>query len=198
LECFFPGQATGEAVYLTLTNMAGIQSVPAGRLPATWPSHLGQVPPSVDYNMTGHTYRYYDGDPLYPFGYGLSYTTFLNTSLTLSATSLPGGNPITATVGLLNSGNLDAQEVVQLYLEWTNATIPVPKIQLVGYRRVYIRANQHLLLDFVVPPERMAVWADDVGWVYVKGVTSLYAGGQQPNQRTVTRSNTVRASFNIV
>jgi beta-glucosidase len=198
LECFFPGQTTGEAIYGTLTASAGPSSVPAGRLPATWPSHLGQVPPITNYNMTGHTYRYYMGDPLYPFGYGLSYTSFLYTSLTLSPTSLPAGKPITASVGVLNTGKFDADEVVQVYIEWTNATIPVPKLQLSAYYRVFLKAGEHRVLDLVVGAERLSVWQESVGWTYVKGMTTIYAGGQQPNQRTMAGSNTLKASFNIV
>jgi beta-glucosidase len=198
LECFFPGQTTGQAIYGTLTASAGPSSVPAGRLPATWPSHLGQVPSITNYSMAGHTYRYYKGDPLYPFGYGLSYTTFLYTSLTLSSTSMPAGKPITASVGVLNTGKWDADEVVQVYLEWTNASIPVPKLQLVAFYRVFLKAGEHRVLDLVVGAERMSVWQEGVGWTYIKGLTTIYAGGQQPNQRTTASSNTLKAAFDIV
>jgi len=69
------------------------------------------VPEITNYDMAGHTYRYYNGEPLYPFGYGLSYTTFLYTSLTMSSKTITGGQNITLTVGVLNSGKFDADEV---------------------------------------------------------------------------------------
>jgi beta-glucosidase len=178
MECFFPGETTGVALYQTLTATGGTNSVPAGRMPATWPSYLLQVPPITDYNMAGHTYRYYDGEPLYPFGYGLSYTTFLYTSLTTSPETITGGQNITATVGVLNTGKFDADEVIQLYVSWPSTDLKVPKIQLVAFARETFTAGDHKLVSLVITPERIAAWGDN-GWTYVKGSMKLFAGGQR-------------------
>jgi beta-glucosidase len=198
LECFFPGQATGDAIYATLTATGGVNSVPAGRLPATWPSYLSQVPPVTDYNMAGHTYRYFDGEPLYPFGYGLSYSSFLYTSLMVSPPgNMIGGQNFTATVGVLNTGNYDADEVVQVYISWPEqSSIPVPQVQLVAFNRITLHRGEHRVIDLEVAAERVAVWADN-GWTYIKGLMTVYAGGQQPNQRTNVGSNVLKVSVSV-
>jgi len=198
VQCFYPGQATGKALYTTLTASGGPASVPAARLPSTWPSYLAQVPPITNYNMSGHTYRYFDGEPLYPFGYGLSYTSFLYTSLTVNpAVSINGGQNFTATVGVLNTGRYDADEVVQVYMSWPKQKlIPVPRLQLVAFHRVTLKQGEHKVIDLDVAAERFAVWGDD-GWTFIKGTMTVYAGGQQPDQRTSVGSNVLRATLSV-
>lgn len=110
LECFFPAQATGDALYNVLTA-TGPGSVPAGRLPATWPVDIDQVPPITDYTMAGRTYRYSESYPLYPFGYGLSYSDFSYSHLTVSPTSVQPGDDVIVSVGVKNLGPYDADEV---------------------------------------------------------------------------------------
>jgi beta-glucosidase len=198
LQCFYPGQAAGEALYRTLTATRGPSSVPTARLPATWPSYLKQVPPITDYNMAGHTYRYFDGEPLYPFGYGLSYSSFLYTSLTLSpAVNISAGQDFTATVGILNTGSYDADEIVQVYISWPEqSSIPVPRLQLVAFRRVRLSQGEHKVISLNVSAERFAVWGDN-GWTFIKGMMTVYAGGQQPNQRTSVGSNVLKTTVAV-
>ncbi|XP_042295708.1 probable beta-D-xylosidase 5 [Sceloporus undulatus] len=137
LACFFPAQATGLAIAKVLLGADGTN--PAGRLPATWPAGMHQVPPMENYTMAGRTYRYYgDEAPLYPFGYGLSFTTFRYSDLVLGANVLPICGNLTASVVVENVGSRDGEEVVQLYLRWGKATVPVPRWQLVGFHRVLV------------------------------------------------------------
>lgn len=192
IECFFPSQATGLAIARILLNEDGAN--PAGRLPATWPAHLDQVPPMENYSMEGRTYRYYGNKvPLYPFGYGLSYTTFIYSQLTLSTTSLPICGNLTVSVQVQNSGKRDGDEVVQLYLRWGQASVPVPQWQLVGFTRATIAAGQILKLEFKVTYNQRAIWTDQ--WMLEPGAFSLFAGGQQPFQQTSTGSNVLQADF---
>nr|KAG5696799.1 hypothetical protein BaRGS_012822 [Batillaria attramentaria] len=118
LECFFPAQTTGTALLHVLTNYGGTSS-PAGRLPNTWPLLASDIPPMVDYSMTGRTYRYFDGDPLYPFGYGLSYTTFSYSDLK-TPHSLSPNHDLTLSVTVTNTGNYTADGVTWYYYETPN------------------------------------------------------------------------------
>ncbi|ELU13850.1 hypothetical protein CAPTEDRAFT_222124 [Capitella teleta] len=201
LACFFPAQATGQALFRTLT-MADGQSAPAGRLPATWPLDPEQVPSMTNYSMAGHTYRYFDQDrSLYPFGYGLSYSSFQYSHLCFNASSIIGGEAIAVTVQVKNTGNYPSYEVVQVYLSWPNDSlnIPKPEIQLVGFSRPYVGNGQSVKVEFKVKADQMAVWVDDTtGFGFIPGKMTLYVGGQQP--RTVTRapSNVLTKQFSLV
>ena len=90
---------------------------PAGRLPVTFYKDVSQLPPFEDYSMKGRTYRYFEGTPLYPFGYGLSYTTFSYSGLTVPTNAVPAGSPVVAEVTVTNTGKRAGDEVAQLYLE---------------------------------------------------------------------------------
>lgn len=110
LSCGYPAQSTGEALRRSLT-MSEPQAAPAGRLQATWPLNLDQVPKITDYTMQGRTYRYYVGEPLYPFGFGLSYTSFSYTRLSISPSVITQGDNVTVEVCLKNTGSYDSDEV---------------------------------------------------------------------------------------
>ncbi|XP_017683744.1 PREDICTED: probable beta-D-xylosidase 2 [Lepidothrix coronata] len=194
LACFFPAQATGLAIARVLLGEAGAS--PAGRLPATWPAGMHQVPPMENYTMEGRTYRYYGQEaPLYPFGYGLSYTTFHYRDLVLSPPVLPVCANLTVSVVLENTGPRDGEEVVQLYLRWEQSSVPVPRWQLVAFRRVAVPAGQETKLSFQVLAEQRAVWAQ--GWLLEPGTFTLFAGGQQPGQRTRAPSEVLSARFGV-
>ncbi|KAM9369662.1 uncharacterized protein LRP34_010269 [Phaethornis superciliosus] len=194
LACFFPAQATGLAITRVLLGEMGAN--PAGRLPATWPMGMHQVPPMENYTMEGRTYRYYGQEaPLYPFGYGLSYTTFQYQDLVLSPTSLPLCANLSVSVVLENTGQRDGEEVVQLYLRWEQSSVPVPRWQLVAFRRVAIPAGQETKLSFQVTAEQRAVWAQD--WHLEPGTFTLFAGGQQPGQQTRAPSEVLSSQFTV-
>ncbi|XP_046577964.1 LOW QUALITY PROTEIN: probable beta-D-xylosidase 7 [Haliotis rubra] len=196
LECFFPAQATGEALRRVMIN-EGPGSNPAGRMPATWPASEDQIFNITDYSMEGKTYRYFKGDPLYPYGYGLSYTqfsyVFLETPITITA-----GQDLHGMVGLGNMGNIDGDEVIQVYIQWINATQPTPQLQLAWFDRVTIPANGNVKVNFTVSAESMAVWVDNKGWVVEEGAMMLHVGGQQPSQKKKISSNVISDSYKIV
>ncbi|KAM7083433.1 uncharacterized protein J5F26_013810 isoform 1-T1 [Ciconia maguari] len=194
LACFFPAQATGLAIAKVLLGEAGAS--PAGRLPATWPAGMHQVPPMENYTMEGRTYRYYGQEaPLYPFGYGLSYTTFQYRDLVLSPPALPACANLSVSVVLENTGQRDGEEVVQLYLRWEQSSVPVPRWQLVAFRRVAVPAGRQTKLSFQVVAEQRAIWAQD--WRLEPGTFTLFAGGQQPGQQTRAPSEVLSARFTV-
>ena len=112
LESWYAGEEGGAAIAETLSG----KNNPAGRLPVTFYTGAEQLPPFEDYGMKGRTYRYFEGKPLYPFGYGLSYTTFSYSGLTLPKSAIKAGDPLTAEVTVTNTGKRDGDEVTQLYI----------------------------------------------------------------------------------
>ncbi|XP_046572488.1 beta-D-xylosidase 1-like isoform X1 [Haliotis rubra] len=195
LECFFPAQATGEALRRVLT-MDGPGSVPAARLPYTWPKSLDGFPAMTNYSMAGRTYRYYEDDPLYPFGYGLSYTEFFYITLQYSYT-IKAGADVEVSILLQNIGKYEGDEVVQVYISWDNASVPVPRRQLVAFERVTIAANAFQVVNVTVSAESMAVWVDNSGWVIEPGYIRLFVGGQQPSQQKSAPSRVLEGGFKV-
>ncbi|XP_067676793.1 uncharacterized protein [Haliotis asinina] len=195
LECFFPAQATGEALRRVLT-MDGPGSVPAARLPYTWPRSLEGFPGPTNYSMAGRTYRYYEKDPLYPFGYGLSYTEFSYSRLQY-AKVITAGEDVEVSILLENTGKYEGDEVVQVYISWDNASVSVPQRQLVAFERVTIAANALQVVKLKVSAESMAVWRDIMGWVIEPGYIRLFVGGQQPGQKKSAPSQVLEGGFNV-
>ncbi|KAM9320137.1 uncharacterized protein PAF06_004614 [Gastrophryne carolinensis] len=194
LECFFPAQAAGTAIAKVLTGADGAN--PAGRLPATWPAGMDQVPAMENYTMQGRTYRYYGSQvPLYPFGYGLSYTTFQYSDLILKPSLLHPCETLHLTINVKNTGLKIGDEVVQVYMSWSSASVPVPQWQLVGIQRVTIPAGKSVTVMMAVLPRQRAVWTDH--WVLEPGQFVLHAGGQQPFQETKMPSNILQANFTV-
>ncbi|XP_046584394.1 probable beta-D-xylosidase 2 isoform X1 [Haliotis rubra] len=197
MALFYPAQATGTALLKTLTN-DGPFSVPAGRLPYTWYRNTNGFPSMTDYSMTNRTYRYSDVDPLYPFGYGLSYTTFQYSNFQLGSNTIQAGDDVSVQARVTNTGGLDADEVVQLYISWESPTVTVPRLQLVGFLRTSVPAKGQVNVNMTISHENLAVWADDTtGWAVQPGKVRVYLGGQQPNQKTSVGSNTLSGELTI-
>ncbi|CAL1527276.1 unnamed protein product [Lymnaea stagnalis] len=194
MECFLPGQATGEALKNILTNTGQFGS-PAGRVPITWPYHANQMPPMVNYSMEGRTYRYLKTDPLYPFGYGLSYTTFSYAGLSFP-TSIKANESLPVSFDVSNSGSVDSDEVVQCYISWGDSSLPVPVRQLVYVDRVHVKAGQTVSVKATISGEIMAFWENN-HWVIKGGTMNLYCGGQQPFQKKSAPSNVLSGQFTI-
>ena len=180
LVAWYPGQAGGTAVAEALFGKFS----PGGKLPVTFVRSLDQLPPFTDYSMEGRTYRFLRADPLYPFGYGLSYSSFSFDSLSLSAGSVPAGEPVEVRVRVKNTGSVKADEVVQLYLSDLEASVRVPRWQLVGFRRVRLEPGASEQAAFTISPRQMSVIGDDGSRVLEPGRFRLYAGGSQPDDRS--------------
>jgi beta-glucosidase len=132
---------------------------PGGRLVQTFPQSLDQVPAKMDYDIRhGRTYMYFQGDPLYPFGYGLSYSTFRYSNLKTSAATLRAGGEITVSVDVTNTGKRQGDEVVQLYVKHINSGVDRPLRELKGFHRVTLAPGQTRTVTLPLKAETLAYW----------------------------------------
>ncbi len=152
---------------------------PAGRLPVTYYSSVDQLPPFEDYDMENRTYRYFSGTPLYPFGYGLSYTTFSYSDLTLPE-KIVAGNDARVTVRVTNTGKMAGDEVVQLYITDEKASTPRPLRQLEGFKRVHLNAGESRTVEFILKAEQFSMINKSDIRVIEPGWFTVFAGGKQP------------------
>jgi beta-glucosidase len=147
---WYPGQRGGDAVADVLFGDAN----PAGRLPVTFYRSAAQLPAFADYAMEGRTYRYFRGEPLYPFGFGLSYTRFEYAGLQLSRPRLGARDTLGVSLEVANVGPRDGDEVAQLYVRGAEATPGAPNRELRGFARVHLRAGERKKVRFELVPER--------------------------------------------
>jgi beta-glucosidase len=182
VEAWYPGEEGGAAVAETL---AGVNN-PAGRLPVTFYQSVQQLPPFDDYSMANRTYRYFQGQPLYPFGYGLSYARFRYVDLRLNSQRLGAGQSLVADVTLTNRSDIDGDEVVQLYLDFPQ--IPgAPRRALRGFQRVHLKAGESRRLSFRLSPRDLSS-VDEAGNRRVAtGSYQLSLGGGQPGTGATVR-----------
>jgi beta-glucosidase len=175
LEAWYPGQAAGNAIADVLFGDYN----PAGKLPVTFYRSADQLPPFEDYSMKERTYRYFTGTPLYPFGHGLSYTTFAYSRLDFTQ-SVRAGQPAKISVTVKNIGKRAGDEVVQLYITDRDASVPTPIRKLVGFRRISLDAGASQKIAFTVDPREMSLIASDSRRVLEPGIFSFTVGGKQP------------------
>jgi beta-glucosidase len=165
---------------------------PGGHLVTTWPRSIDQLPPMMDYNIRdGRTYMYFKGDPLYPFGYGLSYTTFTYSNLRISSGKLPVDGTVSVSVDVTNSGACNGDEVVQLYVSHPHSHVERPREELKGFRRVTIKAGETRTVEIPLKGSTLAYWNQKAGRLEVE---------REPIQLMVGRSATdikLRASLDV-
>jgi beta-glucosidase len=157
---------------------------PAGRLVQTWPKSLDQVPDLMDYNIrNGRTYMYFDGEPLYPFGYGLSYTKFKYSNLKTSSTELKSEGSITISVDVENIGERDGEEVVQMYIEYVNSSVQRPQKELKGFNRVMVEAGKKVTVELSLDARDTAYWnVEKHGWIIEEGDLKIRVGSSSSDQ----------------
>jgi beta-glucosidase len=135
---------------------------PAGRLVQTWPRSIDQLPPMMDYDIRhGRTYLYFRGEPLYPFGYGLSYTTFKYSDLKISSPALGREGTATVRVRLTNTGNRAGEEVVQMYVRHIGSKVERPIKELKGFRRIGLQPGESTTVELPLPPKSLVYWNED-------------------------------------
>lgn len=188
LESWYAGEEGGAAIAETLSG----KNNPAGRLPVTFYTGVDQLPPFEDYAMKGRTYRYFEGKPLYPFGYGLSYTTFSYSGLTLPKNAIKAGGPLTAEVTVTNTGKLDGDEVAQLYLSFPS--VPgAPLRALRGFQRIHLKAGESQKVRFELKERDLSMVTQAGQPIIADGAYTVSVGGGQPN----TEAPTVTGTFQV-
>jgi beta-glucosidase len=190
---WYPGEEGGAAVAAVLFG----DHNPSGRLPVTFVKSTDQLPPFTEYSMTGRTYRYMSEQPLYPFGYGLSFTTFRYRNLRLSASAVAAGSPVTVTVDIANEGDRDGHEAAQLYLAPPAGAGPLR--QLAGFERVWIPRRTVKTVSFLLTPRVLSTVGDDGARAVLPGRRRLSVGGRQPDARSaaLTGSTLVEAVLDV-
>jgi beta-glucosidase len=178
LFVWYPGMEGGRAIADVLFGDVS----PAGKLPLTFPKSLDQLPPFDDYSMKGRTYRYMTEEPLYPFGFGLSYSRFEYSNLKIEKT-VRAGDSLKFSFTLKNSGNVTAAEVAQFYLSDLQASTIVPLHHLVGFERVMLKAGESRVIEFTLTPEAMSFYNDDGKLTLEPGEFRLEVGGCSPGNR---------------
>jgi beta-glucosidase len=181
VDAWYPGGEGGTAIADVLFGKVS----PAGRLPVTFPASIADVPPITSYDMRGRTYRYLEQEPLYPFGFGLSYTTFEYSELAVSASPLRAGDDVQVRVKVRNAGERAADEVVQLYVQDLEASVRVPHRELRGFRRVHLEAGATETVRFTMTPRDLSLIDETGRRVLEPGAFRISVGGSQPDARSV-------------
>jgi beta-glucosidase len=137
---------------------------PGGHLVTTWPKSVDQLPAMMDYNIrAGRTYMYFKGEPLYPFGYGLSYTLFRYSNLKSSSPQMAKDGEVTVSVDVTNTGSMTGDAVVQLYVKHPQSKVERPRKELEGFRRVSVQPNETKTVEIPLKTSQLAYWDEKTG-----------------------------------
>ena len=175
---WYPGEEGGTAVADVLFGDYN----PGGRLPVTFYRSVEQLPPFDDYNMAGRTYRYMTEEPLYPFGFGQSYTTFEYSDLRISPPRMGPGGAVQVAVDVANVGEVAGDEVVQLYISHKGSAVSRPVKELKGFGRISLAAGERRTVTFILPATQLRYWGGD-GWVLEPGTVMVQVGSSSRDIR---------------
>ncbi|WP_203256369.1 glycoside hydrolase family 3 C-terminal domain-containing protein [Hyunsoonleella ulvae] len=174
LEAWYPGEFGGTAIADVLFGDYN----PAGRLPVTFYKSVNDLPDFKDYNMANRTYKYFKGTPLFPFGHGLSYTTFKYSNLNIKE-QVNANTPVEIQVSVTNTGKMAGDEVVQVYLSHKSNTSG-PIRSLVGFQRIHLDKDETKTVNFSITPQQYAIIKEDGSTSVEKGSLNISVGGKQP------------------
>jgi beta-glucosidase len=172
VEAWYPGQAGGDA----LADVLFGDYNPGGRLPITFYQSTNDLPPFEEYAMEGRTYRYFQGEPLFAFGHGLSYTTFELDNLRLEPDRVPVGAEVTLHVDVTNSGTLAGDEVVQVYIRHPEATVPRPLKELKGFKRISLQPGERKMVTFVLHTHQLGYYDQAMRYAVHPGTVEVLVG----------------------
>jgi beta-glucosidase len=176
LEAWYPGEEGGGAVAETLSG----KNNPAGRLPVTFYTGVNQLPNFEDYEMTNRTYRYFKGKPLYPFGYGLSYTAFQYSDLSIPTQAVAAGHPVVADATVTNTSKVAGDEAVQVYLKFP-AVKGAPQIALRGFQRIHLEPGASQKVHFELKDRDLGMVTETGNPIIAAGEYTISIGGGQPD-----------------
>jgi beta-glucosidase len=194
VDAWYPGEEGGTAVAETLSG----RNNPAGRLPVTFYKDVTQLPNFEDYAMQGRTYRYFEGTPLYPFGYGLSYTSFAYSGLTVPTAAIKAGDALTVEATVTNTGNKAGDEVAQLYLSFPKVD-GAPLRALRGFERVHLEPGASTKVRFELQPRDLSMVTATGDPIVAEGAYTVSVGGGQPQTAapTVTEKFIVNGTLKL-
>lgn len=183
IQAFYPGEAAGTA----LTRLLFGDFNPSGRLPVTFYKAIEDLPDFKNYEMAGRTYRYFKGTPIYPFGYGLSYTTFSYSNLSVDEIS-PTQSPVTISFIVKNSGKTYGEEIVQLYISNKNLKSNFPIVSLKKFKRISLKAGEEKSVSFTLNPEDFSIFRSDATNVVEPGIYEIAVGGSLPDKNSMRKT----------
>ena len=187
LSIWYPGQAGGDAVADILFG----DHNPSGKLPITFYKSLEDLPDFKSYDMENRTYKYFKGTPLFPFGHGLSYTNFTYKNFAVTK-DVKAGKNIHVSVEVTNSGDLDGDEVVQLYLSLDQKMEATPIRSLVGFKRIHLKAGETKKVEFTIVPDKYA-YINEKGLEEIReGTVTISIGGKQPSFSGIADASTTQ------
>ena len=179
--CWYPGEQGGHAV----TDLLSGKFNPAGRLPITWPLHESQLPLVYNHKPTGRgdDYNNLSGQPLFPFGFGLSYTSFTYNNSRLSSYTIRNTDSILFRCSIRNSGSVDGEEVVQLYIRDVLSSVARPVIELRGFQRIYLKTGEEKTIEFRITPDMLSMLNEKMERVVEPGTFELMIGSSSADIR---------------
>jgi beta-glucosidase len=192
IQSWYPGEEGGNAIADVLFGDYN----PSGRLPVTFYKSVSQLPPFEEYAMKGRTYKYFEGEPLYPFGFGLSFTSFAYSNLNVPQNT-ETDKPVAVSVDVQNTGKTEGDEVIQVYISHKNASVPVPIRSLVAFRRVHLDAGEKMTLEFKISSRQLSVITDKGKRQVEPGSFEITAGGCQSVNPKPVSTGLVSGSFNL-
>ena len=195
IQAWYPGAQGGRAIASVLFG----EYSPSGRLPVTFYKTTEELPDFADYSMKNRTYRYMQTEALYPFGFGLSYTSFEYSSIKLSDTKINTYENIHCSVKVKNTGSRCSDEIVQLYVKDIDASVEVPKWQLRGIKRISLAAGEETEVSFILSPRMLALIDYNGDAILEPGKFEVFIGGSQPDGRSqkLTGTSVLSASFEV-
>jgi beta-glucosidase len=191
VQGFYPGETTG----IALTRLLFGDFNPSGRLPVTFYKSEKDIPDFSNYDMQGRTYRYFKGTPLYPFGFGLSYTTYEYSNLKVDE-SASTSSSIKVTVDVKNAGKMDGEEVAQLYVSNKSGKSDQPLVALKSFQRVCLNKGEQKTVTFELKNEEFSLTNSDAQQVVEPGIFEIAVGGSAQDKRLVVR--TIKLTGNTV
>ena len=193
LTAGYPGQQGGNAIADVLFGDYN----PAGRLPVTYYKSVDQLPPFENYDMKGRTYRYFQKKPLYPFGFGLSYTKFKYSNLKLPA-NVSAEKDFEVLVDVTNIGDRDGDEVVELYVKDEKASTPRPIVQLEGFERINLKKGETKTVSFTITPRQLSLINKKGQRVVEPGWFTISVGGKQPDGSQDNQNGRINVTGKVV
>ncbi len=180
LLAWYPGEEGGNAVADIIFGKVS----PSGRLPVTFPKSLDQLPPYEDYSMKGRTYRYMTAEPMYPFGFGLSYTKFEYSNLRMANADIKRNESIGAQLTVTNTGKVAGDEIVECYISYEGTGIAAPLYSLKFFKRISLAAGESATVHFTITPDMLQLVNDEGKTVLLPGKYKISIGGSLPGKRS--------------